>query len=66
MSDALANWIELNQIARNEKIDLNAVVMTSDSVVLNLPVSVRGKFTIAVREAGWKFANSDGNLRIWK
>ena len=66
MSDALANWIELNQIARNEKIDLNAVVMTSDTVVLNLPVSVRGKFTIAVREAGWKFANSDGNLRIWK
>lgn len=66
MSNGLQNWAELNQIARNEKIDLGTKTMTADSAVLELPVSVRGKFTIAVREAGWRFANNDGVLRIWK
>ncbi|MBO5947153.1 MAG: hypothetical protein J6Q44_03355 [Alphaproteobacteria bacterium] len=66
MSDGMQNWAELNQIARKEKIDLATKTMTADSAVLELPVSVRGKFTIAVREGGWRFANNDGVLRIWK
>jgi len=66
MSNGMQNWAELNQIARNEKIDLGTKTMTADSAVLELPVSARGKFTIAVREAGWRFANNDGVLRIWK
>ena len=66
MSNGMQNWAELNQIARNEKIDLGTKTMTADSAVLALPVSARGKFTIAVREAGWRFANNDGVLRIWK
>lgn len=66
MSNGLQNWAELNQIARNEKIDLGTKTMTADSAVLELPVSARGKFTIAVRDAGWRFANNDGVLRIWK
>lgn len=66
MSNGLANWAQLNQIARNEKIDLETKSMTGNSASLELPVSVRGRFTIAVREAGWHFANNDGVLRIWK
>ena len=50
----------------NEKIDLETKSMTGNSASLELPVSVRGRFTIAVREAGWHFANNDGVLRIWK
>ena len=66
MSNGLQNWAEMNQIARNEKIDLGTKNITADSAVLELPVSVRGKFTIAVREGGWRFANNEGVLRIWK
>lgn len=66
MSDSMANWTELNQIARKEQIDLGTKSITGNTVVLELPVSVRGKFTIVVREAGWRFADKDGVLRIWK
>lgn len=66
MSDGIANWVELNRIARDEKIDLGTVQMSANSATLELPRSVRGKFTIALREAGWRYANQEGNLKIWK
>ena len=66
MSDAVANWMDLNRIARNEKIDLGTKYMSGDTAMLELPVSVRGAFTIALREAGWRYASQDGALRIWK
>lgn len=66
MSDAVNNWADLNRIARAEKIDLGTKYMTGNTATLELPTSVRGAFTIAVRESGWRFANQDGILRIWK
>ena len=66
LSDPIADWIQLNQIARNERIDLGTQSISGDMVTLELPVSARGKFTIAVREGGWRYANKDGVLRIWK
>ncbi|MBQ8294793.1 MAG: hypothetical protein IJX89_05420 [Alphaproteobacteria bacterium] len=66
MSDAVANWMDLQQIARNEKIDPITRNMTGNSAMLELPASVRAKFTIALREGGWRYANADGALRIWK
>jgi len=66
LSDPIADWIQLNQIARNERIDLGTQSISGDMVTLELPVSARGKFTIAVREGGWRYASSDGVLKIWK
>lgn len=66
MSNPMLNWGELNAIARSEKIDLGTKYLSANSATLSLPVSVRGAFTIAIREAGWRYANQDGNLRIWK
>ena len=66
MSNGLKNWVELNQIARAEKFDLNVRYLSQGTAILNLPKSVRGRFTIALRETGWRYANSDGNLKIWK
>ncbi len=66
LSDPIADWVQLNQIARNEQIDLGTQSIAGDVVMLELPVSVRGKFTIAIREGGWRFANKDGILSIWK
>lgn len=66
MSDAINNWADLNRIARAEKIDLGTKYMTANTATLELPTSVRGAFTIAIRESGWRFANQDGVLRIWK
>ncbi len=66
LSSPLSDWGQLNQIARNEKIDMDTKNISGDLVRIELPVSVRGKWTIAVREAGWRYANKDGELNIWK
>lgn len=66
MSDAVKNWADLNRIARNENFDLGTRSMTGNTALLELPTSVRGAFTIAIRESGWRYANQDGVLKIWK
>lgn len=66
MSDAVKNWADLNRIARNENFDLGTKSMTGNTALLELPTSVRGAFTIAIRESGWRYANQDGVLKIWK
>ncbi len=66
MSDALNDWAQLKQIGRAEKFDVGAKIVSGAVVTMELPTSVRGRFTIAVREGGWRYANKDGVLRIWK
>jgi hypothetical protein len=66
MSDALQGWGEINQIARDNNISLETQNIVGDTVTVLMPVSMRGTFTIAVRGAGWKYADKDGKLNIWK
>lgn len=66
MSGGLRNWIELNKIARAEKLDLGTVQISANNARLELPTSLRGRFTIALREAGWRYQTKDGVLKIWK
>ena len=66
MSNKLDNWAQLYQIAKAQNIDLGTQFISGNMARLALPVSVRGNFTIAVRSAGWKYADKDGELHIWK
>lgn len=66
MSDVLQDWQQINQIARDNIIDLDTQNIVSDTVTVLMPASVRGAFTITVRGAGWKYADRDGKLNIWK
>ena len=66
LSNRLADWAQLNQIANTEKIDLGTKNINGNVVTLQLPTSVRGAFTIAVRGLGWKYSDKDGVLHIWK
>ncbi|MBR2012078.1 MAG: hypothetical protein IKA08_02350 [Alphaproteobacteria bacterium] len=66
LKDVIADWAELNKIARDEKIDFQTRGINGATVTLDVPVTQRGAFTIAVREGGWHFANMDTGLRIWK
>lgn len=65
-TDAVADWMEINTIARNEQIDLATKYIMGNQITVELPSSVRAAFTIALREGGWHYAASDGVLRIWK
>lgn len=66
MTDALPQWAELNKIARDENLDLGTKNIVGNTAVLELPVASRSVFTIALREAGWRYSDADGVLRIWK
>lgn len=66
MKNPLMDWIQLNQIARNMDLDLGTNFIAGNSARLSLPKSKRGAFTIALRDAGWRYADSDGDLKIWK
>jgi hypothetical protein len=62
----LASWVELNKIASEKNIQLNTKNISGNILRLEIPSSVRGTFTIAVREHGWKYADQNGELHIWK
>lgn len=66
MTDKLAGWIELNQIARDEGIELATRYINGNQVTIELPVSTRNSFTIAIRENGWRYADQNGVLHIIK
>ncbi len=66
MTDKLAGWMEIQEIARNEDINLFTKYMNGNQITVEIPASSRSAFTIAVREKGWRFSNSDGVLKIWK
>lgn len=66
LSNGLADWIELNRAARLENVDINVTRISGTRVIAEIPVSGRQMFTIAVREAGWKYSDDNGMLRIWK
>lgn len=66
MSDKMAGWIELNSIARAEGIDLDTKFISGNRVTFEIPATSRSAFTIAIREAGWRYADQNGVLHIIK
>lgn len=66
MSDKLARWIELNDIVRENDIDMNTQFINGNQITVEIPASQRAIFTIAVRDAGWRHADQDGVLHISK
>ncbi len=66
LNNPMQEWIDLNRIARHEQLDLGTKHINGNVVALELPVSKRGAFTIALRENGWRYADNDGVLRVWK
>lgn len=66
LSDGLTDWAAINKISSGQHIDFSTKNITGDTVVISLPASMRGAFTIAVRGAGWRYADKNGDLHIWK
>ena len=66
LNDPVADWIQLQSIARAERVDLSTKRISGNKVIAALPASARTSFTIALRGAGWKTAADDGFMRVWK
>ena len=66
VSNGLQDWAELKRVVRADNIEIESQSVQGKQVVAKLPLSYRTKFTLAVREAGWKYTDNDGVLQIWK
>lgn len=66
VSNGIQDWAELKRIARDDNIEIETQNITGKQVVAKMPLSYRTKFTASVRGAGWKYADNDGVLQIWK
>lgn len=66
LGDRMSGWMDLNRIARAENVDLDTKQIMGPQVMFELPTASRTSFTIALRDAGWRYIDADGALRIWK
>ena len=66
MSDKLARWIELNQIVRENGIDMTTKYINGNQITVEIPSSARAEFTALVSAAGWRYADQNGVLHIIK
>ncbi len=66
LPNGIQDWSELKRIVREANFELETQSMKGNQVIAKLPLSYRTKFTAAVRSAGWKYADNDGVLQIWK
>jgi len=66
LRNRLADWMQLNQIARGENIELNTRNISGNQITLSIPESGRRMFLSAARSAGWLSSDDGGALRMWK
>ena len=66
LRDRVGDWMQLNQIARGENIDLNTRNISGNQLTMSIPESGRRMFVSAARSAGWQATDDGGLLRIWK
>ena len=64
--NGINDWAEIKQIAREDNIEIETKTITGNNIIVKMPLSYRTRFTIAVRKAGWKYADKSGVLQIWK
>lgn len=65
LRDRVGDWLQLNQIARGENIELNTRNISGNQMTISIPESGRRMFVAAARSAGWQ-TSDDGVLRLWK
>ncbi len=66
LANGLGDWMNLQAAARANGIELNTRRIAGPQVVVEIPSSSRAAFTASVAGAGWRYADMDGTLRIWR
>jgi len=66
IQNGLIDWAELKRIVRADNFEIETQSINGNQIVVKMPLNYRSKFTVAVREAGWRYSDNDGVLHIWK
>ena len=60
------DWGELKKIARDAGVEIEPVVIIGNQVYAKMPQNYRTRFTAGLPTMGWKYADNNGILQIWK
>ena len=66
LPNGISDWAELKRITAADNIDINTVAIIGNQIFAKLPLSYRTRFTVAIRDAGWRFADNSGVLQVWR
>ncbi len=66
VSNGISDWAELKRIANNDNVEINTITIAGNQIFAKLPLNYRTKFTVALRNAGWRFADNSGVLQVWR
>lgn len=66
IQNGIPDWAELKRITREAGIEIETKTMQGNQITAKMPLNYRTKFTAAIRENGWKYADNNGILQIWK
>ena len=64
--NGLRDWAELKRIARESGVIIETQNITGNQIFAKMLSNQRTRFTAAIRQYGWRYADNDGVLRIWK
>lgn len=66
VSGGLRDWIELNRALQENQLNLDVKRISGGVVTANIPSTNRSNLIATVRNAGWRFSDVDGFIRIWR
>jgi hypothetical protein len=66
LPNGISDWGELKRITKNDNVDIDTVAIIGNQIFAKLPLNYRSKFTAALREMGWRYADNSGVLQVWK
>ena len=66
IKNGLGDWAELKRLARETGTDIEVRTIIGNQIFAQMPFNVRSKFTLAIRESGWKYSDKGGILQVWK
>lgn len=66
VQNGVSDWAELKRIVRADNIEMDTKSINGNQIFVKLPLNYRSKFTVNIRNAGWKYTDNGGILQIWK
>lgn len=64
--NGISDWAELKGIARNDNVEIETVAIVGNQILAKMPANYRTKFTLGLRNMGWRYADNSGVLQVWK
>lgn len=66
VQNGISDWAEIKRLVRENNMNIETMSIQGNQIIAKMPMNHRTKFTAAIREYGWRYADNSGVLQIWK